>query len=85
MPRTASILSPASRGIKRWARIHSYMERLSPLFTGIWWLGAFEVVIHWLTDDAKCHGKLTFNQDQAIHILCKLACSLSGGCHDADA
>lgn len=42
------------------------------LLTGIWWLFFAEAVIHWLTDDAKCRGKLTFNQDQAIHIACKL-------------
>lgn len=39
--------------------------------TGIWWLFFAEAAIHWLTDDAKCRGKLTFNQDQAIHIACK--------------
>ncbi len=43
------------------------------LITGLWWLAIPEVVIHWLTDDAKCHGRLTFNQDQAIHLTCKLA------------
>lgn len=40
--------------------------------TGVWWLFFAEAVIHWLTDDAKCRGELTFNQDQAIHIVCKL-------------
>lgn len=43
------------------------------LLTGIWWLGVAEAVAHWLTDDAKCRGKLSFNQDQAIHIVCKAA------------
>ena len=42
------------------------------LLTGIWWLGIAEAAIHWFTDDAKCRGKLTFNQDQAVHIVCKL-------------
>ena len=41
------------------------------LLTGIWWLFFAEAAIHWLTDDAKCRGKLTFNQDQAIHLVCK--------------
>ncbi|RYM08004.1 DUF3307 domain-containing protein [Sphingobium cupriresistens] len=41
--------------------------------TGIWWLFFAEALIHWLTDDAKCRGKLTFNQDQAIHLACKFA------------
>ena len=42
------------------------------LLTGIGWLGLMETIIHWFTDDAKCRGKLTFNQDQAIHIGCKV-------------
>ena len=42
------------------------------LITGIWWLFIAEAAIHWLTDDAKCRGGLTFNQDQAIHIACKI-------------
>jgi hypothetical protein len=42
------------------------------LLTGIWWLGVAEFVIHWLTDDAKCRGRISFNVDQAIHFECKL-------------
>ncbi len=30
-----------------------------------------ELVIHAVTDDMKCRGELTFNQDQAIHFGCK--------------
>lgn len=41
------------------------------LLTGYWWLGAAEFVTHWITDDLKCRGHLTFNQDQAIHTACK--------------
>jgi hypothetical protein len=36
-------------------------------------LGIAETAVHAVTDDLKCRGKLTFNQDQAIHIACKLA------------
>lgn len=43
------------------------------LLTGVWWLGALEFIAHALTDDAKCRGRLTFNQDQAIHAACKVA------------
>lgn len=43
------------------------------LITGIWWLGVAEMIIHAVTDDAKCSGRLTFNQDQAIHAACKVA------------
>jgi hypothetical protein len=42
------------------------------LVTGIWWLALAEAAVHWVTDDAKCQGRLTFNQDQAIHLWCKL-------------
>ena len=42
------------------------------LLTGLWPLFFVEGAIHWITDDAKCRGKLTFNQDQAIHVVCKL-------------
>lgn len=41
------------------------------IITGIWWLGIAEAVVHFGTDDAKCRGRITFNQDQAIHIACK--------------
>ena len=40
--------------------------------TGLWWLGAAEFAIHWITDDAKCRGKISFNVDQAVHYGCKL-------------
>ena len=43
------------------------------LITGCWWLGLAETAVHAVTDDAKCRGKITFNQDQAIHIACKIA------------
>jgi hypothetical protein len=42
------------------------------LITGIWILAVLEMAIHWITDDLKCRGELTFNQDQAIHIICKV-------------
>lgn len=41
------------------------------LITGVWWLGLLEFVAHFIVDDLKCRGNLTFNQDQALHILCK--------------
>lgn len=41
------------------------------LLTGIWWLGMLEALAHAAIDDAKCHGRLSFNQDQALHVLCK--------------
>lgn len=36
------------------------------------WLGIAETVVHALTDDLKCRGRLSYNQDQAIHVACKV-------------
>lgn len=41
-------------------------------------LGVAEAIIHAITDDAKCRGKLTFDQDQAIHAGCKALWALLG-------
>lgn len=43
------------------------------LITHVWWLGLVETGAHALIDDRKCAGKLTFNQDQLAHIVCKAA------------
>lgn len=50
--------------------IHSGMVLL---VTRNLWLAFAELVIHLGTDYAKCDGRITFNQDQAIHYSCKLA------------
>ncbi|MGU3495894.1 DUF3307 domain-containing protein [Xanthobacteraceae bacterium A53D] len=42
------------------------------LATGAWWLAACEFVAHCLIDYAKCDGRLTYNQDQALHVMCKM-------------
>ena len=42
------------------------------MVTGNMWLGLAEAVAHGLTDFLKCEGKLSLNQDQAIHIGCKV-------------
>lgn len=42
------------------------------LITGRASLGVAEAAIHAVTDDLKCRGKLTFNQDQAVHLACKV-------------
>lgn len=52
---------------------HSLIQGgLVGLVTGSLWLALAETVAHALIDDAKCTGKLTFNQDQALHIACKI-------------
>lgn len=43
------------------------------VITGLWWLALPEIAIHWLTDDAKCRGRISYNTDQAVHVACKLA------------
>lgn len=43
----------------------------SALITGMPWVFVAEGVIHWLTDDAKCRGRISYNTDQAIHLACK--------------
>jgi hypothetical protein len=42
------------------------------LICGIWWLAPIEAAIHWITDDAKCRGRIGYNTDQAVHVTCKL-------------
>lgn len=52
---------------------HTAMHGIAVGFiTGVWVFAILEMAIHWWTDDAKCRGELTYNQDQAIHIVCKL-------------
>lgn len=43
------------------------------IVTGIWWIGLLEAASHFVIDDLKCAGHLSFNQDQAAHVVCKLA------------
>jgi hypothetical protein len=53
------------------------------LITGSSLVAAVEFLLHWAIDTAKCAGKTTFNQDQTLHVVCKLgyvaAASLCGG------
>jgi Protein of unknown function (DUF3307) len=34
-------------------------------------IGLAEFGLHFMIDYAKCDGRLTFNQDQGLHIVCK--------------
>ena len=43
------------------------------LLTGIPLLGLAEAAAHAFIDDLKCTGRIGFNTDQALHILCKVA------------
>ena len=37
-----------------------------------WWLILGEFVMHFLIDYRKCAGKITFGQDQLLHMWCKV-------------
>ncbi|EIZ83707.1 hypothetical protein WYO_3720 [Methylobacterium sp. GXF4] len=51
------------------AAIHAGAIRLA---TGSWALAACEFVAHALIDYAKCAGRLSYNVDQVLHVVCKL-------------
>lgn len=42
------------------------------VITGSLGLALAEGALHWITDDLKCRGRISFNTDQAIHISCKV-------------
>lgn len=41
-------------------------------WTEVWWMAAAEFVVHFAVDDMKVRGKLTYNQDQMLHVVCKV-------------
>ncbi len=43
------------------------------IITGSPLIAVAEFVLHWSIDVAKCRGMTTFNQDQFLHVLCKVA------------
>jgi hypothetical protein len=52
---------------------HCAIQALPVLIvTGSNGLALAEFVTHMVIDTLKCKGKLTFNQDQALHLLCKV-------------
>ncbi len=42
------------------------------LATGSWLLSLCEFIAHAVIDHTKCSGRLTYNQDQKLHIACKV-------------
>lgn len=42
------------------------------LITGSIILAVLEFACHWDIDVAKCRGKITYDQDQALHVACKV-------------
>lgn len=43
------------------------------IITGSVTLGIFEVIAHFVIDNLKCEGEISFNLDQALHVACKVA------------
>jgi len=43
------------------------------IVTGSVTVGIAEFLVHALIDDRKCAGRITFDQDQALHLGCKAA------------
>jgi hypothetical protein len=56
------------------AAIHAGAVKLA---TGSWTLAAAELIAHTIIDHTKCSGRLTYNQDQAIHVACKVAWAIA--------
>lgn len=71
---------PWYQGLGAHAAIHG---AIVAEITGRPLLGLAEAVVHAVTDDLKCQGKLTFDQDQAIHLGCKVLWSLLAKKKDA--
>jgi hypothetical protein len=42
------------------------------VITGSWVFGIGEAVLHFFIDSDKCAGRLSYNQDQFFHFLCKV-------------
>lgn len=53
---------------------HSSVHGLAVgLVTGHLTLGVLETVLHALIDYTKCDGRITYNEDQFLHLLLKVA------------
>lgn len=56
-----------------WLAAHSLIHGgVVYVITGSWALGLTETVLHSLIDLAKGERKISFHQDQALHVLCKI-------------
>lgn len=43
------------------------------VITGSVVCGLVEFALHWAIDDAKCAGRISFRNDQGLHVACKVA------------
>lgn len=56
---------------------HAYIQAwFVGIATGSIFVGTLEFICHWIIDYAKCKGIYTYNQDQNIHLLCKICWAL---------
>ena len=66
---------PLRRPVPWWQAMaaHSFIHAgMVYLVTRSVWMAIAELGIHFVTDYAKCDGRISFNQDQAIHYACKV-------------
>lgn len=57
---------------------HSLIHALGVyLVTSSLLMASFELVAHAAIDYGKCDGRLTYNQDQVAHVVCKLVYTMS--------
>lgn len=72
---TAKFKAPGSAPF--WVHVmvsHCAMQALSVLLvTNRWELAVAEFACHFVIDCNKCRGNLSFNQDQALHLMCRFA------------
>jgi hypothetical protein len=63
-----------ANGVWRWALFfHSMIHGgIVAFFTHSLILGLLEAISHAIIDYSKCHKRLTFNQDQCLHVLLKV-------------
>ncbi len=45
--------------------------------TGSLTLGIAETTVHFLIDDVKCRGRISYNTDQFLHVACKVTWALA--------
>lgn len=45
--------------------------------TGSLTLGTAEALVHFIIDDTKCRGRISYNTDQFLHVACKAVWALT--------
>lgn len=73
---TAKNRTAPVRGVPWWQALSAHAAihaGFVGVITGNVALGGAEFVAHFITDDLKCRGKISFNTDQLIHVFCKVA------------